>query len=290
MNNTYLEFVDLITGAQRISIHREITRMGREPGSEVAIAPNAANVSRRHAEIRLQGGQYILVDLGSFNGTFLNGRRVVAAEILQDSDKIELGPAGPSFRFRNPANADSQQNARFAQAGGPSAAQSGGPALQPNQTIVAHAESGSLRNTARSSQASPNEPQVFLQRAFDRAQLTIGRANDSDVRLDGLLISNLHARISQTTEGLIIEDLNSTNGTYVNGERITGRRHLPPEDVVQVGPFLLRANVQRGVTVFDTRAKTRIDVVRITKEVRNRSGSGKNSLGCWVHPVQVNRL
>lgn len=275
MNNTYLEFVDPANGAQRIAIDKETTRMGREPGSEVAIAPNAANVSRRHAEIRRQDGQYILVDLGSFNGTFLNGRRVGGAERLNDNDLIELGPAGPKFHFRAPTIPDSQRIAQLAQSGGQSPAPSGAFLSQPNHTIVAHAERGSLKNSARSSQASPNEPQVYLQRAFDKSQLTIGRGDECDVRLDGLLISNHHGRISQTTAGLIIEDLNSTNGTYVNGERIVGRRYLAPEDVIQIGPFLMRANVQRGITVFDTRAKTRIDVVKITKEVRNRSGAGK---------------
>src|SRR4029078_1666484 len=83
------------------------------------------------------------------------------------------------------------------------------------------------------------------------------------------------ARLSQSSSGLVIEDLNSTNGTYVNGQRITGRCQLPYEDVVQIGPFLLRVNEQRGVTVFDTRSKTRLDVVKITKEVTNRSGGGK---------------
>ena len=130
----------------------------------------------------------------------------------------------------------------------------------------------------RSAELRPGEPRVFLQRSFDRPQLVIGRGDECDVRLDGLLISNQHARLSQTTAGLVIEDLNSTNGTYVNGQRITARRPLPPEDVIQIGPFLLRANLQRGVTVFDTRAKTRLDVVKITKEVQNRSGGGKIKL------------
>jgi pSer/pThr/pTyr-binding forkhead associated (FHA) protein len=114
-----------------------------------------------------------------------------------------------------------------------------------------------------------------LQRAFDQPQLTIGRSDQSNIRLDGLLISNNHARISQTSHGVVIEDLNSTNGTYVNGQRITGRKVLPPDDVVQIGPFQLRVDPQRGVTIFDTRAKTRLDVLKITKEVTNRSGGGK---------------
>jgi ABC-type multidrug transport system ATPase subunit len=272
MNNVYLEFQDHTAGLQRFPVDKDSIRLGREPGLEVVIASTAANVSRRHAEIRRQDNTFILVDLGSFNGTFLNGRRIVGGEILHDGDVIQLGPGGPSLRFRSPANPDAQRTAHFAQSGGlPS-----GRLNQPrNQTIFASKDSAQFQSTLKSAEINPNEPRVFLQRALDRPQITIGRGDECDVRLDGLLISNVHARISQTANGLTIEDLNSTNGTYVNGQRITGRRPLPYEDVVQIGPFLLRVNPQRGVTVFDTRSKTRLDVVQITKEVTNRSGGGK---------------
>ncbi len=269
MNNVYLEFQDLHQGTQRIPITKDVTRMGREPGLEVTIAANAANVSRRHAEIRKQDLIYILVDLGSFNGTFLNGRRVTAGEILNDNDEIQLGPGGPSMRFRAPMNvrtADYASRQHIAGSGG---------LQQPNQTIVANADTGSMKSTARGGSVNPNEPRVFLQRAFDKPTLTIGRGDDCDIRIDGLLISNHHARISHANNGFLLEDLNSTNGTYINGQRVTGRQFLAPEHVVQIGPFLLRVNTQSGVTVYDTRAKTRLDVVRISKEVTNRSGHGK---------------
>ncbi|PWT91911.1 MAG: hypothetical protein C5B55_07310 [Blastocatellia bacterium] len=273
MNNVYLEFHDSTAGIQRIPITKDATRMGREPGLEVTIAANAANVSRRHAEIRRQDSIFILVDLGSFNGTFLNGRRVTS-EILNDNDEIQLGPGGPSMRFRAPAVPEAQ---RTAQLGFPGhvAAHSAAVHEQPqNRTIVANAEK-SLHTTARSTGFNPNEPRVFIQRPFDTPQLTIGRGDQCEIRLDGLLISNQHARISQANTGFVIEDLNSTNGTYINGQRITGRVFIAPENVVQIGPFLLRVNPQSGVTVYDTRAKTRLDVVRISKEVQNRSGHGK---------------
>jgi ABC-type multidrug transport system ATPase subunit len=270
MNNTYLEFQDLHHGTQRIPITKDATRMGREPGLEVTIAANAANVSRRHAEIRRQDSIYILVDLGSFNGTFLNGRRVTAGEVLNDNDEIQLGPGGPSMRFRSPTNQRTDQYGSQQSSAAP-----GGPPRPHNQTIVADADTGSVKSTARGGTVNPNEPRVFLQRALDKPTLTVGRGDECEIHLDGLLISNHHARISQTGNGLLIEDLNSTNGTYVNGQRITGRQMLATEHVVQIGPFLLRVESQRGVTVYDTRAKTRLDVVKISKEVNNRSGHGK---------------
>jgi ABC-type multidrug transport system ATPase subunit len=273
MNNVYLEYQDASAGPQRISIVKDATRLGREPGLDVVIAANAANVSRRHAEVRNQNGVYFLVDLGSFNGTYLNGRRITTGEVLNDNDVIELGPNGPSLRFRAPHNVDSQRTAHMGQSGG--RPQSGRLAQPKNQTIFAQKDDNSFQSTLRSANVNPNEPHVFLNRPFDRPQLVIGRGDECEVRLDGLLISNQHARISQSGGMIVIEDLNSTNGTYINGQRITGRRQLPEEDVVQIGPFLIRVNLQRGVTVYDTRAKTRLDVLKITKEVNNRSGGGK---------------
>lgn len=263
--NAYLEFQDLDTGIQRIPLNKDSIRLGREPGLDVVIASTAANVSRRHAEVRRQNDFYILVDLGSFNGTFLNGRRIAGGEVLNNDDIIQLGPGGPSLRFHSEDTGSHVGHSLR-----------GSGRLHPkNQTIFASKESGGFQSTLRSADLNPNEPRVFLQRDLDRPQLTIGRGDDCDVRLDGLLISTSHARVSQTPHGITIEDLNSTNGTYVNGQRITSRQALRPEDVVHIGAFLLRVNPQRGVTVFDTRAKTRLDVLKITKEVNNRSGGGK---------------
>ena len=271
MPNVYLEFQDRTAGPQRVELIKDATRLGREPGLDVVIAATAANVSRHHAEIRHQDNIYIIVDLGSFNGTFINGRRIVSSEALQDGDVIQLGPGGPSFRFRAPTDQDSLRTIHFEP---PDPLPSGRLARPRNQTIFA-GDSGQFQSTLRGSEPQPNEPQVFLQRSLDQQQLTIGRSDESDIQLDGLLISNDHARISQTAEGVVIEDLNSTNGTYVNGQRITARRSITYDDMVQIGPFLLRVSTDRGITVFDSRAKTRLDVLRITKEVANRSGGGK---------------
>ena len=76
---------------------------------------------------------------------------------------------------------------------------------------------------------------------------------------------------------MVIEDLNSTNGVYVNGERIS-RKGNSPDDSVQIGSFVLRIDSQNVIAVFDTRSKTRIDSIGITKIVKNRAGGGKIKL------------
>jgi pSer/pThr/pTyr-binding forkhead associated (FHA) protein len=71
--------------------------------------------------------------------------------------------------------------------------------------------------------------------------LTIGRAKDNTVALAGDdFASAHHARIEATRDGVWIVDLDSTNGTFVNGKRLDGRRKLREGDVVQVGDTELR--------------------------------------------------
>ena len=66
--------------------------------------------------------------------------------------------------------------------------------------------------------------------------LTIGRAGDNAVVLDrDDFASAQHARIEAQRDGLWLVDLGSTNGTFVNGDRIDGRRRLRDGDVVKVG-------------------------------------------------------
>jgi hypothetical protein len=71
--------------------------------------------------------------------------------------------------------------------------------------------------------------------------LTIGRAEDNDLALgDDEFASAHHARIESQRDGVWILDLDSTNGTFVNGKRLDGRRSLKPGDVVQIGDTELR--------------------------------------------------
>ena len=59
--------------------------------------PDDPNVSRKHAEIRPRGGSWVLTDLGSTNGSRLNGQPVEGSEVISPGDEIELGST--SLRF-----------------------------------------------------------------------------------------------------------------------------------------------------------------------------------------------
>ncbi|MCV4783148.1 FHA domain-containing protein, partial [Escherichia coli] len=101
----------------------------------------------------------------------------------------------------------------------------------------------------------------------------IGRDASNDIVLEGLQISKKHARLILSGGQMVIEDLGSTNGTYVNGVRIT-KQILGPNDTVGIGSFLLRPEPDGRIGVYDTRAKTRITAINLSKRVKNRFGGG----------------
>jgi hypothetical protein len=68
--------------------------------------------------------------------------------------------------------------------------------------------------------------------------VTIGRSPDCDLVMSDTFLSSRHARIANDQGDLSIEDLGSTNGTYVNQELVDGRVHLERGDIVQVGGVL----------------------------------------------------
>ncbi len=68
---------------------------------------------------------------------------------------------------------------------------------------------------------------------------TIGRAVGCNISLDDTYISQLHARVSPSGGGMLIEDLGSTNGTYLNRERVTAPVMGAVGDRIQVGGIVL---------------------------------------------------
>jgi len=77
--------------------------------------------------------------------------------------------------------------------------------------------------------------------ALDSAPLTFGRSAQNDVRLErDEYASSRHARVEARRDGVWVEDIGSTNGTYLNGIKLTRAKRLTPGDVVRIGETELR--------------------------------------------------
>lgn len=116
-----------------------------------------------------------------------------------------------------------------------------------NVTVRTVAKPRSGRSQRRQEVVSPAvshlvvlEPPDLAGRQFSiSGDTTIGRAAGCQISLDDTYISQLHARVSPSDSGMLIEDLGSTNGTYVNRERVTAPVIGGAGDLVQLGGIVM---------------------------------------------------
>ena len=79
---------------------KSIVSIGRHPMNDLRFDPaNDLDVSTRHAELRSVGNKHVLHDIGSTNGTYVNGERIIVEHVLADGDLIGFGADGPQLTF-----------------------------------------------------------------------------------------------------------------------------------------------------------------------------------------------
>lgn len=95
--------LEVVAGEQRGETFklRMKTRLGRERDNEIVLID--PKISRYHAQITLEGGQWVISDLGSANGTYVNGEFVSTAQVLKAGDAISLGDTSLVLRLSSAA-------------------------------------------------------------------------------------------------------------------------------------------------------------------------------------------
>lgn len=176
---------------------KNIITIGRDAQNDIVI--DADVVSRRHAQITLQGSDYWITDMGSTNGVAINGGRILPHQLvkLDDGALLRIGD-----QFGNSVSMTFQ--------------------LTAQQTAVPG-------KTIRLGQLNLGQAAVY----------TLGRETNNQVQLNHPSVSRRHAEIQRTPQGEVIRDLGSANGTYVNGMRLTKTHLLQAGDIVQIGSFKL---------------------------------------------------
>ena len=194
-------------------LESERITLGRSRGNDVAVADRS--VSSEHAELRRNNGTFVITDLGSRNGTFVNEDAVAAPRNLAHGDVIRLGSTQMTF-----FNQVLPPRAETGPAGLPDE-----PLERPETTrgVVARItwEGGSEELTG--------------------AAVKIGRdPHETDVTLTDPAVSWLHAEITKHDDDLYLRDLGSRNGTFVNGELLSIPKALQKGDVIHIGNTDLR--------------------------------------------------
>jgi pSer/pThr/pTyr-binding forkhead associated (FHA) protein len=198
--------------------------VGRTPG--LAFSLNDPSMSGRHAKLELLGQNLFVSDLGSTNGTFVNGVQVTAATKLEVGDRVSFGLV--NFQVNGPTP------------------------VAPPPNLVSSGTPGLARTVRRST-----GPQVTLLRS-DGTELTvsspflIGRDAANSLVLNDVQASGLHARIDLLMGRISISDLGSTNKTQVNGVAINQPTELRHGDRICIGDTILR--VREDGREFETEA------------------------------------
>ncbi len=235
---------------QDLWLNETIVTIGRAPDNLLCLSDDLT-VSRHHAQIALGNGTYLLTDVGSSDGTYLNSQRIqtYTPHPLKDGDQILIGSVC-QFTFKATEAIVSQQASAEALP------------LNPNLPPIE-------KTTVLPFDSLPYPDIGTSQRMNLRGRdiLNIGRDPTNDMVIDHPAASRFHSQIKLEQGSYTLYDLNSTNGTFLNGELISGSHALKVGDTIRIGPTQLVFNVDETLIKTDEEGNLRIDAINLNKMV-----------------------
>lgn len=230
MFDLHLTVLEGVAKGMTIALGDDPLSIGRGPENTVTLED--PELSRRHAVVYETAGQIVVKDLGSSNGSFVNGRRIEGPTQLHAGDRLVIGRS--TMRLDGPGVPATVVGPTSPGVGAQTRARETGPPQDigvPRAPLAATVTVVAGRNRG------------LAIRVTD-APLIIGRSVEGQGRLADPEVSARHARMSAVTGGVSILDLGSTNGTFVNGRKIRVATIVNPGDVIWLGNNTL--TVQAG--------------------------------------------
>ncbi len=210
-----LEFLSgSIQGERRFD--GRLVRVGRDSQGEVVFDfQKDPAVSFNHAVLEEVDGRWELKDLGSTNGTLVNGKKITR-HFLADGDITAFGLAGPQVKIHldEPPPVSSE------------------PA---GATRILVLDRPKLRLEVI---RGPAQGKKFEFDLTPGRVVKLGRERNNDVAFfepPSPVVSRYHAELSKSGEGLFLEDVGSTNGTFLNGKKLSGRAAVKNGDHIVLG-------------------------------------------------------
>ena len=215
----------------------DLTTIGRRAESDLVLSDPL--VSGDHAEVRVIGGEFVLADAGSRNGTFLNDQPVMAPLPLADGDRIRVGDTQIVFAAGAPPLAPPAETpaAVVDHPGSPVGPAVSGLFVTPDALEVPPLPTPSVFGTVEGGG-----------RRFELlgSVISIGRDPAADISLNDPAVSGTHAQIAELDGRLYLRDLGSRNGTYANRRLVSEPHLLADGDVIHVGDTDLTFHVEEG--------------------------------------------
>lgn len=218
-NLAKLNWTDPVTNVTQEFVLKEgaTATIGRAASNDIHIPEQ--HVSRQHAVIRYRDdfGMFMITDLGSANGTFINDQQITEEFPLSHGDVIRLYV--PTLMFVAADNEDEQR------------AEQDGTLISP----ILSTGKGTLIITS-----GPQEGQTI---PLLLNRITVGRATSKatwEIGLQDATVSRPHARIECIENAWVVKDLGSVNGTLINGTPVNDKgRALKDGDLISFGSTLV---------------------------------------------------
>jgi len=221
---------------KEIPIEKEITTIGRDKTNDIHI-DNLA-VSSFHAKIINDGGQIIIEDLNSTNGTFVNDKRISKVS-LNNNDVITLGKHTLVYTSPRAVDVDTDKTQKIKK-------------QSMDATIVIDTKKQPIKEEGITAKGISEERIGCLNIIEGSTEKTeyelvkrltiIGKTETAEVKLKGFFAPKVAALINRTKDGYFISSAESGKKIKVNGNSIEGRHQLKDGDMVEVASIKMQFN------------------------------------------------
>jgi pSer/pThr/pTyr-binding forkhead associated (FHA) protein len=238
-NRAVLELIsDNNATVEAIKLRRDTTIFGREKG-DIVVADH--EVSSTHCQICYIEGVYYIFDMNSTNGTFVNNERVVKSR-LSDADTITIGKT--SFRFSMQSEARVRHISTVFRTQGTKDHSDSRSSTSIVDTLIEtemrSTQSYALRLKIQYWNGQQEEVELKQRMIYLGRASSFGRFDEDEE------ISRKHVLIKVNDQGeIFVEDQGSTNGTFINGQKIGGMTRLTPKDELRIGKCKLTIEMIR---------------------------------------------
>ncbi|MGA1844628.1 MAG: FHA domain-containing protein [bacterium] len=228
---------------REVLITKSIMTIGRVEQNDIPIKNLA--VSRQHARISQEKGDYVLEDLDSLNGTFVNDKKV-SKYVLKDGDEILIGKHTLVFSEEAGISEVMDQDVDI-----PLTEKTAILDTRKQRELIGE-PAGEYRNTLEMPEdykagimfieGGDGQQNIELTRRITIA----GKGKDTDLRLTGLFVGKRAFIISRRLDGYFITHSGGGCMTRVNGQEVKEERALSDGDVVSVGKTKMRFYIKNG--------------------------------------------
>ncbi len=215
-------------------VNKTIINIGRLPENDIPIA--SISISRRHVRIEQDTtGNYIISDLNSLNGTFVNNKKVKNFK-LSSGDKITLGKYSILFEI-------STQVGETAEIVPPVVEEITVPEPEASENLIIEEDKATLQQPVVDDE-NGNAPILIetnkhVVYKLDKPAMSIGSSEGDDIFVDGFLITDGHVLVEKRDEGVWIH-ANKLMGRFkINGKKL-GKHKLQHKDRIEIGSSTFR--------------------------------------------------